>query len=227
MTVTSRLAVFDVDGTLIDSQHAIIAAMQEACRELAVAAPAPEAVRRIIGLSLVEAVARLLPDLSAERHQSVAQAYKQAFLAERGAARPEPLFPGALEALQALEQAGWLLGIATGKSRRGLESMLERTGLRGRFMTLQTADDHPGKPDPAMLLQAVREAGLRPKDAVMIGDTVYDMAMGRQAGSGCVGVAWGYHAPEELREAGAQVIVESYDKLPAAMASLFEDAACD
>ncbi|HIJ63920.1 MAG TPA: HAD-IA family hydrolase [Rhodospirillaceae bacterium] len=227
MIAKSRLAVFDVDGTLIDSQHAIVSAMQEACRDLGLEAPAPEAVRRIIGLSLVEAVARLMPDLAAEQHQAVAQAYKQCFLAERGAARPEPLFPGALEALRDLEQGGWLLGIATGKSHRGLESVIERTGLGGRFVTLQTADDHPGKPHPAMLLRAISEAGLTPGDAVMIGDTVFDMAMGRQAGSGCAGVAWGYHAPEELREAGAHVIVGRYDQLPSALASLFEDVECD
>lgn len=221
-----RLAVFDVDGTLIDSQHAIVAAMQEACRQLGVDLPPAAAVRRIIGLSLVEAVARLLPGLHADLHQSVALAYKQAFVAEQGAPRPEPLFPGAMDAIQALEQAGWLLGIATGKSRRGLNAMVERTGLQGRFVTLQNADDHPGKPNPAMLHQAIAEAGARPQDTVMIGDTVYDMAMGRQAGCLCAGVAWGYHAPDELRDAGAHVIVDRYEELPQVLLSLIEDAEC-
>ena len=200
--------------------------MQQACRQLGVDQPPPEAVRRIIGLSLVEAVARLLPGLQADLHQSVAQAYKQAFVAEQGDPRPEPLFPGAMAAIEALEQAGWLLGIATGKSRRGLNSMIERTGLQGRFVTLQTADDHPGKPHPAMLRQAIADAGAEPAGTVMIGDTVYDMAMGRQAGCLCAGVAWGYHTPDELRDAGAHVIVERYEDLPPVLRSLIEDTEC-
>ncbi|HIJ38390.1 MAG TPA: HAD-IA family hydrolase [Rhodospirillaceae bacterium] len=225
MKERSRLAVFDVDGTLIDSQHVIVAAMLAACQANGVAAPKPEAVRRIIGLSLLDAVGQLLPHYGAELHVSVAQAYKQAFLEARGGGgEGEPLFPGAVAALEALEQAGWQLAIATGKSQRGLDSMIQRHGLQGRFVSLQTADHHPSKPHPAMLSKAIADAGVMPADAVMIGDTSFDMAMGRNAKSRCVGVAWGYHAPEELLDAGAEKVVENFSLLPGAMMSLFERA---
>ncbi len=180
MTVLPRLAVFDVDGTLIDSQHNIVAAMGQAFQAQGLEALAAEAVRRIIGLSLVEAVAQLRPDLPPVRHEAIAQSYRDAFFTLRS--RPdhsEPLFSGAVEALARLETNGWLLGIATGKSQRGLEAMIERHGLQGRFVTLQTADGNPGKPHPAMVLQAMSEAGIGPGDTVMIGDTTFDMQMGR------------------------------------------------
>lgn len=214
MTVLLRLAVFDVDGTLIDSQHNIIAAMTAAWRLHGLGDPRPEAVRRIIGLSLVEACARLLPQGDEALHHSLAHAYKDAFMEMRN--RPdhtEPLFPGTREALDRLEDEGWLLGLATGKSRHGVEAMLERHGFQNRFITRQTADDHPGKPHPAMVLAALAETGVEPRAAAMIGDTAYDMRMAVAAGVHGVGVTWGYHAPDELREAGAERLVDDYSEL--------------
>ncbi len=221
MTVSVRLAVFDVDGTLIDSQHNIVAAMTLAYRTHGLAAPDPAAVRRIIGLTLVEAVAQLRPGDEPSRHQAIAQSYKDAFFVLRE--RPdhdEPLFPGVGAALDRLEADGWILGIATGKSRRGLEAMIERHGFRGRFVTCQTADGNPGKPHPAMVLRAMEEAGALPERTVMIGDTTFDMQMGRAAKAWAAGVAWGYHPPSDLTTAGAQKMIDDWTSLPGAITSL-------
>ncbi|PKU21880.1 HAD-IA family hydrolase [Telmatospirillum siberiense] len=223
MTSLPRLAVFDVDGTLIDSQHNIVAAMGLAFRAQGLEEMTATAVRRIIGLSLVEAVARLRPDLPSSRHEAIAQSYKDAFFTLRS--RPdhtEPLFPGAAEALALLEADNWLLGIATGKSRRGLLSMIERHGLQGRFVTLQTADGNPGKPHPAMVLQAMSEAGVEAENTVMIGDTSFDMQMARAARARAAGVVWGYHPPGDLLEAGAETMIEDFKGLPVALNALLE-----
>ncbi len=227
MTDLPRLAVFDVDGTLVDSQHNIVAAMSEACRANGLEAPRPEAIRRIIGLSLVEAVARLFPACEEDLHLSVAHAYKDAFFTQRARFdHAEPLFAGAVETMDALEGAGWLIGIATGKSRRGVDTFLRQHGFEGRFVTLQSADDNPGKPHPAMLLRALAETGVEPRNAAMIGDTTFDMAMGKSARVHSIGVAWGYHPPEELVEAGAERIVDDFAGLPATLSSLIERAEC-
>lgn len=216
MSAAPRLAVFDVDGTLVDSQHNIVAAMVAAFAMHGLAEPEAAAIRRVIGLSLVEAVAAVAPELDSDLHWRLAHSYKEAFASLRS--RPdheEPLYPGALEALAELEQAGWLLGIATGKSQRGVRSMLDRHGLHGRFVSVQTADEHPGKPHPAMLLTAMGEMGAEAAETVMIGDTAYDMLMAGHAGVAGVGVSWGYHHPDELRQAGAVAIIDVYEALPA------------
>ncbi len=227
MKSTLRLAVFDVDGTLVDSQHNIVAAMAAAFAAHGLEQAAPSAVRRVIGLSLVEAVATLLPARPQDDHARIANAYKEAFFELRK--RPdhdEPLYPGAKAALDALEQAGWLLAIATGKSQRGVRAMLERHGLQGRFLSIQTADENPGKPNPAMLLAAMAESGVEPTGMVMIGDTVYDMLMARNARAAGLGVAWGYHAPEELRQSGANAVVEDYAALPFALENISKEHGC-
>ncbi len=221
MTDRLRLAVFDVDGTLIDSQNNIIAAMTASWRQHGLDDPDPNAVRRIIGLSLVEACATLLPDADPDLHVSLAHGYKDAFFELRSSPdHAEPLFPGAEDALAKLEDDGWLLGIATGKTRRGLDAMLERHGFTKRFLTLQTADGHPGKPHPSMVLQAMAETGADADQTVMIGDTVFDVKMGKSAKAFAAGVAWGYHPPEELQQAGADILVQTYAALPDALASL-------
>lgn len=225
MVSLTRLAVFDVDGTLIDSQHNIVASMHQACERNSVAPPTAEAIRRIIGLSLLEAVTTLLPGHEPDLIDRVVEDYKLGFQ-ELRARRDhfEPLFPGVHEALDALEKEGWILAVATGKSRRGLLLMIERHGFEGRFVSLQTADDNPGKPHPGMLRRAIAEAGADPASTVMIGDTSYDMQMGRSAGARTVGVAWGYHAREELLAAGAHTIVEDYPSLVGSLSPLFAAA---
>ena len=205
----ARLALFDCDGTLVDSQHNIILCMEDAFARAGLAPPTRMATRRIVGLSLVPAMAALLPDAAAELHEQLAEDYKSAFHRLRGTGLvDEPLFDGIAEALDALEDAGWTLGVATGKSDRGLDLCLRHHGLRHRFVTLQTADRHPSKPHPSMVEQAMLDAGATPDTTIMIGDTSFDMAMGVAAGARSLGVSWGYHDPDDLWSAGAYHVVD-------------------
>ena len=212
----TRLAIFDCDGTLVDSAAAICEAV-EACFLLH-GLPLPEraATRRIVGLSLVEAMRALHPAADAAQHRLMAEDYRLAFQRLRGLDRVhEPLFEGIADALAELSAAGWLLGVATGKSDRGLRLCLDRHGILDRFATLQTADRHPSKPHPAMLAAAMVEAGTAPEATVMIGDTCYDIGAAKAAGVGAIGVAWGYHSADELREEGAEQIAAAPAELVA------------
>lgn len=220
--MTNRLALFDCDGTLVDSQANICQSMEEAFSIAGLAVPGRPEIRRIIGLSIVEAVAALSPTLDTARHRTLAEDYKAAFFRLRaaGAMDEEPLFEGMVEALDTLAGAGWLFGVATGKSDRGLARILAHHGIADRFVTLQTADRHPSKPHPSMIELAMAEAGATPETTVMIGDTSYDMLMARAAGARALGVAWGYHPPEELSAAGAHAIAEAVADLPVHMERL-------
>lgn len=176
----NKLALFDCDGTLVDSQHSIIQCMDSAFVRAGLAPPARAATRQIVGLSLVSAMQALLPDAPPALHIQLADDYKTAFQTMRAKGEvDEPLFDGIVASLDALEAAGWLLGVATGKSDRGLDLCLRHHGLRDRFVTLQTADRHPSKPHPSMAYEAMAEAGAAPHTTIMIGDTSFDMAMGR------------------------------------------------
>ena len=217
----SRLAVFDCDGTLVDSQGNIAAAMAAAWRAHGIEPPPASSVRRVVGLPLLEAVADLHPHGSREDHLSLTDYYKEAFHSLRQQPdHREPLYPGTVEALDAMQAAGYLLAVATGKSRRGLVATLARHGLEGRFMALKTADDGPGKPHPHMLEEAMAEAGAGPGSTVMIGDTVFDIEMARNAQVRAIGVSWGYHDPEELRAAGAAGVIEEFNELAGLAAAL-------
>lgn len=216
-----RLAVFDCDGTLVDSQHTIFEAVSAAFVSVGAAPPRLEQSRRVIGLPLQNALEALIPPGAALDASLLTERYKEAFIAARS--RPdfeEPLFPGAVEALDALEAAGYLLGIATGKGLRGLERTLGRHGILDRFATLQTSDSGPGKPNPDMLLRALAETGVEADACVMIGDTTFDVTMARAAGAKALGVGWGYHEVEELKLAGAHAIVFAYPELPPAVRGL-------
>jgi phosphoglycolate phosphatase len=209
-----RLAIFDCDGTLTDGQAAVCRAMDTAFALAGLPAPDHRQVRRIVGLSLPQAVARLAPEAAEDRRVQAVDAYKQAFRAARlDGSLHEPLFDGVAELVAGLRTKGWILGVATGKSDRGLRATLEGHGLLDHFGTLQTADRHPSKPDPAMLLAAMAEACADPENTVMIGDTVYDMAAAKAAGASAIGVAWGYHEAQELLEAGARAVVRSAREL--------------
>jgi len=211
----NRLAVFDCDGTLVDSQANICRAMAEAFAVEGLPAPEDPAIRRVVGLSLTQAVAMLLPDADHGLHVQVGETYKRAFQAMRGAGQvDEPLFPGVIGTLQALEADGWLLAVATGKSDRGLKHCLEAHDIHGMFVSLQTADRHPSKPHPSMIHQAMADAGAMPASTAMIGDTSFDIGMGVNAGCTAVGVAWGYHAPDELFAEGAHFVADRPDQLP-------------
>lgn len=203
----TRLAVFDCDGTLVDGQADVCAAMTDAFAMAGETAPDMNEVRRMVGLSLPVAMRRLAPNLPEEKSAELVQNYKDAFFARRESGRlHEPLYDGIRELLQNLHDAGWQLAVATGKSDRGLIACLETHGIRDLFISLQTADRHPSKPHPAMLEAALFEAGVAPADAVMIGDTTFDVVMACDAQVRALGVAWGYHAPDELLQAGAQAV---------------------
>lgn len=218
-----RLAVFDCDGTLVDSQRAIVSSMHAAFEGLGMDPPGADAVRRMVGLPLLDAVAQLAPRLDAAEHTALVEGYRSHFFGlRRTGAVHEPLYPGVDAALAALEADGWLLGVATGKSRAGLDATLRKHGLDGRFVTLQTADQCPGKPQPDMLLRAMDETGTRPDCTVMIGDTTYDILMARNAGVSAIGVSWGYHPVEELQGAGADAVVNGFAELPAVIDALVE-----
>jgi len=223
MTAPLRLVVFDVDGTLIDSQEMIVAAMGRAFGGLGIDLPGRDEVLSIVGLSLDQAIARLVPELDAAQVAQAAALYRQAFLtlrAETGGEADVPLFPGARRALELLHAHDELLmGIATGKARRGLEHVFAAHDLGHFFATSQTADNHPSKPHPAMLLQALAETGVDANNAVMIGDTTFDMEMGRAAGVRTIGVSWGYHPRDAL---DADLVIDAFDALPQALADLWD-----
>lgn len=203
----NRLAIFDCDGTLVDSQANICAAMEQCFAGAGLPVPERERTRRVVGLSLVEAMQAMLPDEAPDIHSALAEDYKQAFQRMRGRGLvEEPLYAGIAALLDSLEADGWLLGVATGKSDRGLRLCLEHHGLHSRFITLQTADRHPSKPDPSMIVQAMADAGASAETTLMIGDTSFDMAMARAAGARAIGVSWGYHDARELSAAGAHFI---------------------
>lgn len=211
-----RVVVFDCDGTLVDSAALILAAMERAFTEAGLTPPTEAAARNIVGLTLVEAMATLVPDAAAADHERLAEHYRTAFATLRAeGAYDEALFPGIAELLDDLDAAGRLLAIATGKSQRGLDHIVAKHGWEGRFVSLQTSDFHPSKPHPAMLLRAIADAGGDPGEAVMIGDTSYDVAMARAASAAAIGVTWGHHAPDLLHRAGAHHVVDDVDGLRA------------
>lgn len=215
----TRLVVFDMDGTLVDSQAMIIAAMTRAFADHALPPPDPAAVRRVVGLSLIPAIAVLLPDRPQAMHRGLADAYKAAFAGFRVSGDYQaPLYPGAADSVRRLAETGYRLGIATGKSRRGARSTLDQHGLSTFFDIVKTADDAPSKPHPAMLQQAADALGIAPAATVLVGDTSYDMEMARAAGAWPIGVAWGYHEAAQLEAAGAAEVVTTFDELDQAIA---------
>ncbi|MDX9862362.1 MAG: HAD-IA family hydrolase [Rhodospirillales bacterium] len=220
-----RLAVFDVDGTLIDSQNSIVSAMSHAWQSHGLVPPERATTLRMVGLPLAEVIAGLAPGESPERWESLRTSYSSEWSRMRDQGRlSEPLFPGAISVLDDLEEAGWLLGVATGKSRRGLDMVLAAHGLADRFVTLQTSDVSAGKPNPEMLMKAMAETGAAPASTAMIGDTTYDVQMARNAGIHAIGVAWGYHDVSELKAAGAHAIIDDFSELPGILDGLMAEA---
>lgn len=216
-----RLVLFDCDGTLVDSQHVIVARMSEAFAEFGLDVPARDKVLGIVGLSLEEAVGQLLDGqspggLNSPVVPALANAYREQYRRYRETGPAEPLYPGAAETVRALAaRDDVLLGIVTGKSQRGVRGVLGHYGLLDHFVTIQTADDAPSKPHPAMVLQAIAATGAEATDTVVIGDTTFDMVMARSAGAGAIGVGWGYHAPATLPGAGAETVLDGFgDLLP-------------
>lgn len=216
------LVVFDCDGTLVDSAGEITDTMGDCFVAAGLAAPALADVSRIIGLSLPVAIGRLLPDLGEADCMMLADGYRTAYRRRlaAGLMGDERLFDGVDAVLRRLDRAGYLLGMATGKSIRGVERTVAQFGFERMFVTIQTADTHPSKPHPAMMLAAMAETGAAARRSVLIGDTSYDMEMARAAGARAIGVAWGCHAPDELIAAGAEHVVSDAAALDAAILAL-------
>ena len=208
------LVIFDCDGTLVDGQAAICDTMDEAFAAARLPSPDRNEVRRMVGLSLPQALRRLAPDASDDQHDIALEAYKSGYRDRRfKGTLEEPLYDGMAALIDRLASAGWLLAVATGKSDRGLHSCLDTHGIKHHFISLQTADRHPSKPHPSMIEQALAEADVASDCAVMIGDTTFDIEMARAAGVRAIGVAWGYHEPGELLDAGAQGVAGTMQEL--------------
>ncbi|NOC93388.1 MULTISPECIES: HAD-IA family hydrolase [unclassified Ruegeria] len=222
MSAPLRLVLFDVDGTLVDSQGSIVHSMTASFQAASVPVPTRKAILSIVGLSLPHAIARLAPEQPLSVQNDLVDGYKEAYHAHRlelGAAS-SPLYPGAREAIEALHAVPEvLLGVATGKSQRGLDALIEAHGLEPYFVTRQVADHHPSKPHPSMVQTALAETGVDPACAVMIGDTSFDMDMAAAAGVRGIGVIWGYHDRSALT--AASCIIETFDQLPNALAGMW------
>ena len=201
-----KLAIFDCDGTLVDSGATIHSALRTTFDIHGIHCPPRGVTQKVIGLSLEQAMAALVPEGD---HDALSGTYRDAFMAMREGGRvEEPLFNGIADLLDSMESDGWLLGVATGKSERGLRHCLESHGLLERFVTLQTADRNPSKPHPAMALSAMAEVGAEPAQTIFVGDTGWDMGCARNAGVGAIGAAWGYHDADELEADGAHAVAE-------------------
>lgn len=219
-----KLVMFDMDGTLIDTASLISEHMATTFAGAGLEVPTPAQSRRVIGLSLPQAMLQLLgtgdialADKLAEDYRAH---YRAALVSSEGR---EGLFPGARQALDVLhERDDMLLGIATGKGLHGVHRLTQLHGIAGHFSTLQTPDHNPSKPHPGMMLRAMAEIGADKDRTVIIGDTTFDMEMGKAAGTKTIGVTWGYHHPDELRGAGADVLVDRYADLPMAIDRLLE-----
>ncbi|MEQ9507222.1 MAG: HAD-IA family hydrolase [Hyphomonas sp.] len=217
-----RLAIWDVDGTLVDSRKVIQDCMEISFRQTGLPPPDYDATRRVIGISLVEALTILAPpDIDAARLDLLVGHYKNAFTIQRAAPdHHEPMYDGALDLLTQLKDDGWLLAIATGKTHRGLDGLFAKNPIRSMFDTIWCADDGPGKPNPFMVEQAMRALGCAPSGSLMIGDAIHDMAMSRAAGVVPLGVSWGFGLAEELEAAGAHEVHHDFRTLTESLTAL-------
>lgn len=211
------LAVFDIDGTLVDSRDSILLAATEAARALSLPDPAYDRVRQIVGLSLPHALAVLEPDLDATALERFTAEFRASFGRMFDAGHEEPLYPGAMETLRRLHRDGWRLALATGQNRRGVARNLARQGWAELFVSSHCAEDGPGKPDPSMLIAAMAACDGTPETTIMIGDTAHDVRMAINAGVHPQGVAWGFHTPGEQIAAGAHHVAIDFPDLDAAL----------
>ena len=214
------LAIFDIDGTLVDSRASIFRAATEAARDIGVPEPDYDRVRRIVGLSLDEAMRTLEPDLDEPTLAEFVAGFRTSFARMHAEGYEEPLYEGALAHLRRLHRDGWRLALATGQNRKGVARNLAREGWADLFVSSHCADDGPGKPDPAMLFAALAACDARPEQAVMIGDTAHDARMARNAGIAAIGVSWGFHTVEEQRAEGVRHVAADFPDLETALANV-------
>jgi phosphoglycolate phosphatase len=215
------LVLFDLDGTIVDGQHSIRATFEVVFPAFGYAAPDPHAVRSVVGLSLPFAITHLLgPEAPANR---IAEAYKEHFHAMRATpGYSESLYDHVDATIRRLAaRDDLLLGTATGKALRGINWLIDKHGWHGFFTTLQGSDTAASKPSPEMVFNACSETGMEPEDVIVFGDSVYDMQMAANAGARGVGVSWGYGGRDELIEAGASRIIESFAEVEP-MIALFQ-----
>ena len=204
------VVVFDWDGTLVDSAAVIVHALQSACRDLGVQVPTDERARHIIGLGLHDALAHAVPSLAPSDYPGLVERYRHHFLAHD---EHVGLFAGAFAGLQVLHGRGHRLGVATGKSRRGLDRSLARTGSAHFFSATRCGEEDAAKPAPDMLLTLMRVLAVPPDEMLMVGDTTHDLAMARAAGVAALAVAYGAHPEAELCAAGPLAIVHTPEAL--------------
>jgi phosphoglycolate phosphatase len=187
------LIVFDWDGTLFDSTALIARCIQSACADVGTPVPSDRDASYVIGLGLADALQHAAPQLPRERHRELAERYRHHYLSSHSSV---VLFDGTLEMLQALKGRSHLLGVATGKTRRGLDDALGTAQMKGLFDSTRTADETAGKPDPQMLLELMHELDVAPQRTLMIGDTTHDLQMAANAGTASIGVSYGAHEHE-------------------------------
>lgn len=213
-----KLAIFDLDGTLVDSRQIIQNAMVRAFEQHDLAPPEYEQTRKIVGLGLNEACRILAPGLSDEKLDLLVESYRGSFVALRAEGQGfEPLYAGAREIVEALSERGWLLAIATGKARRGVLSFFEQHGMEKLFDTSWCADDGPGKPNGFMCEQAMATLGAESHQSLIIGDAVHDIRMGLNAGIRTFGVSWGFGETQELESVGAHEVHHGFASLEASL----------
>ncbi|MCC6531522.1 MAG: HAD-IA family hydrolase [Burkholderiales bacterium] len=204
------LLVFDWDGTLVDSAQAIAEALQGACLDVGLPRPSDERARHIIGLGLKDALRYAVPEAAESDYPRLVERYRVHFLLRDPGTR---LFPGVVEGLEALCQAGHLLAIATGKSRRGLERALDQMHLRRFFTASRCGDEGHTKPHPGMLQAVMDELAMPASETLMIGDTTHDLQMAFNAGVRCVGVAYGAHPKPQLMSIEPEACFDSAAEL--------------
>ena len=215
-----RLVIFDLDGTLIDSEALIIAAVRDTFTAVGEPVPDDNAIRSISGITARDALAILAPQADAARIDVLLESYVTHYRARSTASR-EPMFVGARQALDRLQKAPeTILAVATGKGYNGAVALLEHHDIVGRFNSIETPTHNRGKPDPQMLETAMEKAGVDAAHTVMVGDTVHDMRMAKAGNVKAIGVAWGYHAVEDLKAAGADVVIRDFTQLDAAVDDL-------
>lgn len=217
----TRLLIFDWDGTLMDSEYHIVTCMQAAIRDLRLPERNDSEIRNIIGLGLIEAVQTLYPErASVAFAHEMAEAYRRYYFDENA---PQQLFPGAVETLEHLLAQDYRLAIATGKSRKGLNLALEETGLSDLFQASRCADETSSKPHPQMLSELLAELGIHKDEAIMIGDTEYDMEMAYNADTKAIAVSYGVHETERLLKYNPIGCIDDITDLPSLLAGLAEN----